>query len=130
MQEIHWTRFRVLHSCQNFPAARRALYKAYECMMEQLKTLKGPMRRRFMAMPINVGIAETAAKVLVGRLDPVPAKAVVAAQNGNRREFIESSRQMPDGEVPLDREVLPNLPQKGLRKSDETPHIPATLAGQ
>jgi tetratricopeptide (TPR) repeat protein len=96
MQEIHWTRFRVLHSCQNFPAARRALYKAYECMMEQLKTLKGPMRRRFMAMPINVGIAETAAKVLVGRLDPVPAKAVVAAQNGNRREFIGSSRQMPD----------------------------------
>jgi len=130
MQEIHWTRFRVLHSCQNFPAARRALYRAYECMMEQLKTLKGPMRRRFMAISINVRIAETAAKVLGGRLDPVLAKAVVAAQNGNRREFIGSSRQMPDGGVPLDREVLPNLSQKGLRKSDETPHIHSTLAGQ
>src|SRR5712692_9485215 len=130
MQEIHWTRFRVLQSCQNFPAAKRALYKAYECMMEQLKTLKGPMRRRFMAISINVRIAETAAKVLGGRLDPVLAKAVVAAQNGNRREFIGSSRQMPDGGVPLDREVLPNLSQKGLRKSDETPHIHSTLAGQ
>src|SRR5713101_2786056 len=130
MQEIHWTRFRVLQSCQNFPAVKRALYKAYECMMEQLKTLKGPMRRRFMAISINVRIAETAAKVLGGRLDPVLAKAVVAAQNGNRREFIGSSRQMPDGGVPLDREVLPNLSQKGLRKSDETPHIHSTLAGQ
>src|SRR5713226_4272738 len=130
MQEIHWTRFRVLHSCQNFPAARRALYKAYECMMEQLKTLKGPMRRRFMSMSINVKIAETAAKVLGGRLDPVLAKAVLAAQNGNRREFIGSSRQMPEGRVPLDREVLSIFSQKGLRKSDETVHIPATFAGQ
>ena len=130
MQEIHWTRFRVLQSCQNFPAAKRALYKAYECMMEQLKTLKGPMRRRFMAISINVRIAETAAKVLGGRLDPVLAKAVVAAQNGNRREFIGSSRQMPEGRVPLDREVLSIFSQKELRKSDETVHIPATFAGQ
>ncbi len=92
--------------------------------------LKGPMRRRFMAIPINVKIAEATAKVLGRRLDLVPAKAVLATQNANRLEFTGSSRQMPDGGVPLDREVLPNLSQKGLRKSDETPHIPATPAGQ
>ena len=130
MQEIHWTRFRVLHSCQNFPAAKRALHKAYECMIGQLMILKGPMRRRFMAIPINVKIAEATAKVLGRRLDLVPAKAVLATQNANRREFAGSSRQMPDVGVPLDREVLPNLSQEGLRKSDETPHIPATPAGQ
>jgi hypothetical protein len=99
-------------------------------MIGQLMILKGPMRRRFMAIPINVKIAEDTAKVLGRRLDLVPAKPVLATQNANRREFTGSSRQMPDGGVPLDREVLPNLSQKGLRKSDETPHIPANPAGQ
>jgi tetratricopeptide (TPR) repeat protein len=123
MQEIYWTRFRVLDACQNFSAARRALCKAYECMMGQFMTLKGPMRRRFMAIPINAKIAEAAAKVLAGRLDLVTARAVSAAQTADHREMVESSRKMPAGKVPLEREMLFLLSQRGWGKSDAAPHI-------
>jgi tetratricopeptide (TPR) repeat protein len=122
-QEIHWIRFRVLHSCQNFPAAKRALNKAYECMIGQLMTLKGRMRRRFMTIPINVKIAEAAASVLGRGLDPVPPKVVLAAQNANRRELVASSRKMPIERVPLEREMSLILSQRGLRKSVVTPSI-------
>jgi len=94
MQEIHWTRYRVLHSCQNFSAAKRALHKAHECMMGQLMTLKGPMRRRFMAIPINVKIAEAAARVLGGRMDPVTVE-FVPAQNGNHRKQARNHQEVP-----------------------------------
>jgi hypothetical protein len=83
-----------------------------------------------MAIPINVKIAEAAAKVLGRRLDLVPAKAVLATQNANHRELVGSSRKMPAGRVPLDREIFSVLSQKGLRKSDETLHIPTTFGGQ
>jgi DNA-binding SARP family transcriptional activator len=98
MQEIHWTCFRVLHSCQNFSAAKRSLRKAYECMMDQMKTLKGPMRRRFMAIPINVKIAEAAAKILGGRIDPVLVE-IVPASNGNHHKQARSYHEVPIGQI-------------------------------
>ncbi len=103
MQEIHWTRFRVSYSCQNFSAAKRALYKAYECMMGQQLTLKGPMRRRFMAIPINVKIAEAVAKVLGGGMGAVSVE-VVPAQNGNHRKRVRSHQDVPAGRILSGRE--------------------------
>jgi len=127
MQEIYWTRFRVLDACQNFPAARRALYKAYECMMGQCLTLKGPMRRRFMAIPINVRIAEAAAKVLGVRLDQVPAKAVPTGQNANRRELFARPKKVPIKRVPLEREMLPQLVPEGIAQVGRDSAHPARL---
>jgi tetratricopeptide (TPR) repeat protein len=98
MQEIHWTRFLVLHSCQNFSAAKRALHKANKCMMGQLMTLKGPMQRRFLAIPINVKIAETTARVLSTRMDAVSAEAV-PAQTRNHCKRVISYLEVPAGRI-------------------------------
>jgi len=103
MQEIHWTRFRVLYSCQNVSAAKRALYKAYECMMGQQLTLKGPMRRRFMAIPINVKIAEAVAKVLGGGMD-VTSVELVPPRNGSHPKHVRGYQQVPAGRILSERE--------------------------
>jgi hypothetical protein len=114
MQEIYWSRFRVLDSCQNFSAAKRALHKAYECMMSQMITLKGPMRRRFIAIPINAKIAEAVGKVLSGRLGTESANGVPVAQNEDQRTPAGRHRDVPAGRFPLKREVLISLFQKGV----------------
>ncbi len=98
MQEIHWTRFRILSSCRSFAAARRALHKAYECMVGQLTILKGPMRRRFAAVLINLKIAEATAKILGGRMDAVSLE-VAPVQNGNRRNLVRSHQEVPAGRI-------------------------------
>lgn len=120
MQEIHWTRFRVLYSCRNFSAAKTALYKSYECMMGQLMTLKGPMRRSFMAIPINVKIAEAAAKVLGGHMDAVPVE-VVPVQNGNSRKQARSYQELPTGRILSPRENAALLASKALGNSEVSP---------
>jgi DNA-binding SARP family transcriptional activator len=93
MQEVYWSRFRVLESCRNFSAAKRALHKAYEQMMRQMITLKGPMRRQFIAIQINARIAEAAGRVLGGRLGPESANGVPAARHEDHRKQAKRYRE-------------------------------------
>jgi len=128
IQEIHWTRFRILDACQEFSAARRALSKAYDSMIGQLMTLRGPMRRRFMAIPINARIREAAARVLGVRLDPLFVQAVPTAQKGNHRKLDWDNREVPPRKGPIEREMLFNLLQKELGKPNTPWRLPARLA--
>lgn len=56
-QKVHWVRYEVLNAARKYPAARRALSKAYESMLSQASTLKDPMRRRYLEMEANRRIA-------------------------------------------------------------------------
>jgi len=56
MQDIYWTQYRVLKATGRHSAASKALRRAVAVTVCQANTLKKPMRKRFLAMPINLTI--------------------------------------------------------------------------
>ncbi len=53
IQNVYWTQFRVLKGTDREGAAVRALRRAATVIIRQAVMLKKPMRRRFLAMPLN-----------------------------------------------------------------------------
>ncbi len=85
-------------SVPEFLSGKESSPQANKCMMGQLMTLKGPMWRRFLAISINVKIAETTARVLSRRMDAVSVEAV-PAQTGNYRKQVISHLEVPAGRI-------------------------------
>ena len=56
IQEVYWNQYRVLQKTGRHRAASRALRRAVTTVVRQAGTLKKPMRKRFLAMPLNAMI--------------------------------------------------------------------------
>ncbi len=56
IQNVYWTQFRLLKKTGRSRAAARALRRAVAATIRQASTLRKPMRKRFLAMPLNSNI--------------------------------------------------------------------------
>ncbi len=59
IQKVHWAQYRIFRQVGAHAAARKALKRAYQAIMEQASTLKGRFRRRFLeAVMVNREVLE------------------------------------------------------------------------
>lgn len=58
IQEVYWTQFCILKKAGRDGAASRALRRAVTTIVYQASPLKGPMRKRFLSIPLNATILQ------------------------------------------------------------------------